>query len=159
MNKITVCLLLTLFMVSFCNAQELTFKKHSFTGYTFYEDGNKIPLNALIEKVAPNPEVLHLVKMSKTKGIFATVISFSGGALIGWPIGEAISGGDPNWVLAGIGAGLAIVAIPIGSSAKKNAEKAVDLYNATLNATSFYEFKPEYKMIANGSGIGLAMRF
>ncbi|MBU2940570.1 hypothetical protein KO494_13565 [Lacinutrix sp. C3R15] len=159
MKKIIVCLLVTLFTVSFCNAQEMTFKKHSFTGYTFYEDGNKIPLNALIEKVSPHAEVLHLVKMSKTKGVFATVISFSGGALIGWPIGAAISGGDPNWVLAGIGAGLAIVAIPVGASAKKDAEKAVGLYNATLHATSFQECKPQYKIIANGNGIGLAMYF
>lgn len=159
MKKTTILLVLTLMVASFCNAQEMTFKRHSFTGYAFYEDGNKLPLNELIEKVESNAEVLHLVRSAKSKSIFATVISFSGGALIGWPIGDAISGGDPNWVLAGIGAGLVIVAIPLGASANKDANKAVELYNATLNATSLYEFKPEYQIIANGTGIGLAMRF
>ena len=159
MKKSTVLFFITLIIVSFCNAQEIEFKRHSFVGYEFYEDGNRLGLNELIEKIESHAEVLHLIKRAKSKSIFATVISASGGALIGWPIGEAISGGDPNWVLAGIGAGLAIVAIPIGGSANKDAEKAVELYNSTLNTTSFYKFKPEYTVIANGTGIGLSMKF
>ncbi|MDO6597236.1 hypothetical protein Q4512_09955 [Oceanihabitans sp. 2_MG-2023] len=159
MKKITIILLLAFISISYCNAQEISFKKHSFVGYVFYEDGNKLGLNELVDKIASNAEVLHLMKNAKSKSVFASVISFSGGALIGWPIGEAISGGDPNWVLAGIGAGLAIVAIPIGASANKDAKKAVTLYNESLKTTSLNRFKPEYKIIANTTGIGLAMQF
>jgi hypothetical protein len=34
--------------------------------------------------------------------------------------------------------------------ANKNVKQAVELYNSSLKSTSFYEFKPEFKVIANG---------
>lgn len=49
----------------------------------------------------------------------AKIFSYAGGGLIGWPIGAALSGGKPNWSLAGIGAGLIVVAIPIGKQCDK----------------------------------------
>ena len=39
-----------------------------------------------------------------------------GGFLIGWPLGTALAGGDPNWTLAAIGAGCVAIAIPRPSS-------------------------------------------
>jgi hypothetical protein len=35
----------------------------------------------------------------------------------------------------------------------------MELYNSSLNSTSLYEFKPEYKFLANANGIGLSMNF
>jgi hypothetical protein len=37
-------------------------------------------------------------------------------------------------------------------------KKGINLYNSSLNSTSSY-FKPEFKIIANGNGIGLSMNF
>lgn len=79
--------------------------------------------------------------------------------MVGSFIGTAIGGGDANWTLAGIGAGLVILGIPISSSANKKTKQAVELYNSSLNSTSFYETKPTLKIIANGNGIGLSMNF
>ena len=53
--------------------------------------------------------------------------------MIGWPIGTAIGGGKPNWVLAGIGAGLIVIDIPLVKSAEKKLKKAVDTYNSGLS--------------------------
>ncbi|MBK8636390.1 MAG: hypothetical protein IPN72_23720 [Saprospiraceae bacterium] len=38
--------------------------------------------------------------------------------MIGYPLGALIRGGEPNWALAGVGAGLVVVSIPIASSVK-----------------------------------------
>lgn len=58
-------------------------------------------------------------------GVFGTL----GGGLIGWPVGTAIGGGDPNWGLAAVGAGLIMVALPFNGAFKKNATMAINLYN------------------------------
>jgi hypothetical protein len=96
---------------------------------------------------------------AKTSGTFATVLGYAGGFLIGWPIGTAIGGGKANWGLAGIGAGILAIAFPVASGADKKTKQAVELYNASLNPTSYFQSKPELNVVANANGIGLAMRF
>ena len=44
---------------------------------------------------------------------------------VGHSIGTAIGGGDPEWALAGVGAGLIAVAIPISSSANNMGDDRV----------------------------------
>jgi len=48
--------------------------------------------------------------------------------------------------------------LPIAIISSKNVKKGIDLYNSSLNLTSNY-FQPEFKIIANGNGLGLSMNF
>jgi hypothetical protein len=60
----------------------------------------------------------------------------AGGALVGWPIGQALAGEDkPLWVLAGAGGGLIAVSIPFSVAASNNLVNAVDAHNAGVGAT------------------------
>jgi hypothetical protein len=86
------------------------------------------------------------------------MLSCAGGFMVGWPIGTAIGGGDPEWAMAGIGAGLIVIAIPISSKFNKQAKLAVDTYNGGLPSSSFWD-KNELRVSVTGSGIGLALRF
>jgi hypothetical protein len=78
--------------------------------------------------------------------------------MIGWPVGAAIGGGNPNWAMAGIGAGLIVVSIPISQGVNKHAAIAVDSYNKGLESNSFWR-KRELKLQMTGNGIGLALHF
>jgi len=78
--------------------------------------------------------------------------------MVGWPVGTAIGGGDPNWAMAGIGAGLIVVTIPISQKFNKQAKQAVDIYNLGLQETSFWD-KRELRFSMNGNGLGLTLRF
>jgi len=60
--------------------------------------------------------------------------------------------------MAGIGAGLIVVSIPISQSFNKKAKQAVDTYNGGLQTSSFWD-KNELKLTMTGNGIGLTLNF
>ena len=158
MKRTILTLTLALATLTFCNAQQIEMEK-VFGGYKFTQNGKNLKMGELVKTMESNQQAFDLIKKSQSNNTLPSIIGFVGGGLIGWPIGTAIGGGDANWTLAGIGAGLVAIGIPISSSANKKAKQAVELYNSSLNLTSFYEFKPEFKVIANGNGIGLSMNF
>ncbi|MDT0539074.1 hypothetical protein [Croceitalea sp. P059] len=158
MNKTIVTLILAIATMTFCNAQKIEMEK-VFGGYKYTQDGNLMTMKGLVKTMESDQQAFDLIKKAQSNNTLASIIGFAGGGLIGWPIGTAIGGGDANWTLAGIGAGLVAIGIPIQSSVNKKTKQAVELYNSSLNSTTFYEFKPEFKVIANGNGIGLAMNF
>lgn len=158
MRKTILIVTLALATITLCNAQQIEVKK-IFGGYKYTQNDASLTMRSLVKTMEANADAYELIKKARTNNTLANILSGAGGALIGFPIGTSLGGGDPNWALAGIGAGLVVVAIPISSSAFKKANQAVDLYNADLNETSFYHFKPEFNIIANKNGIGLSMNF
>lgn len=78
--------------------------------------------------------------------------------MVGYPIGTAIGGGDPNWLLAGIGASLIVFSIPLSQSFNTKAKQAIDTYNRGLQTSSSLE-RSELKFSISGNGIGLVLRF
>ena len=53
--------------------------------------------------------------------------------MIGWPIGQAVGGAeDPNWALAGVGAGLFVVGIVFGVRSDKQVREGVTIYNDSI---------------------------
>lgn len=157
--KKTILILTFLFAVmTLCVGQQIEMKK-VFGGYKFTQNGKKLTMGNLVKTMETNQQAFELVKKAQSNNTLASIIGFAGGGLIGWPIGTAVGGGDANWTLAGIGAGLIAVGIPISSSANKKVKQAVELYNSSLNSTAYYKFKPEVEIIANGNGVGLTMSF
>jgi hypothetical protein len=86
------------------------------------------------------------------------MLSCAGGFMVGWPIGTAIGGGDPEWAMAGIGAGLIVIAIPLSLKFNKQAKQAVDTYNGGLFTSSFWD-KNELIVSMTGNSVGLVLRF
>lgn len=98
----------------------------------FFQNGQKLRPGELLKITQINPEAYKEMKKAKSGFDVATIFGSIGGFLIGWPLGTALAGGDPNWALAGIGAGLVVVAIPFNSSYVKHAKNSVRIYNAGL---------------------------
>lgn len=158
MRKIILTLIFTLGIIAFSNAQKIEMEK-VFGGYKYTQNGSRMTMNDLVKTMETNEQAFYLIKKAQSSNTIASIIGFVGGGLIGWPIGAAVAGRDANWTLAGIGAGLVVIGIPISLNANKKTKQAVKLYNESLNSTSSYEFKPEFKFIANGNGVGLSMKF
>ena len=158
MKKTIFTLIFTLATLTFCNAQKIEIEK-VFGGYKYTQNGSQMAMKDLVKTMESNQQAFNLIKKAQSNNTLASIIGFAGGGLIGWPIGTAIGGGDANWTLAGIGAGLVAIGIPISSNANKKAQQAVELYNSSINSTAFKYFKPEFKVVANGNGIGLLMNF
>jgi len=132
--------------------------KKVFGGYKFFYKYRELKFKDLVSILEENDLAYEEIKSARTTAVFGSIIGFAGGFLIGWPIGAAIAGGDPNWGLAAIGAGLIVVAIPLNESAYKKAKSAVDTYNYGIKTSSFW-YKKELNISFTGNGLGLILGF
>ena len=157
MQKVLVLFTLLLLAVSTGQAQQIEIKK-VLGSQQYLQDGKVLRMKDFVNQLESNPEAFEYAKKTKSNASAANTLAFIGGALIGWPLGTALGGGEPNWALAGIGAGVIVVAIPLNSGANKNGTKAVELYNAGLSSTSYFT-RPELKIGSMSSGLGLSLSF
>jgi hypothetical protein len=129
-----------------------------FGGYNFYQGAKRLSINELKNAMKLNDQAYREMKSAQSANIFATIIGGVGGFMVGWPIGTAIGGGDPNWVMAGIGAGLIVVSIPISQKFNKHAKRAVHIFNNGLKTSTFWQ-RNELRYSMSKDGVGLALRF
>jgi hypothetical protein len=158
MKKALYTLILTIAAMSIGNSQEIHMEK-VFGGYKYTQNGQLLRMGQMVKIMKPNEEAFKLVKKARTNNTVAGIFGGAGGALIGWPLGTALGGGDPEWGMAAIGAGLIVVGIPFATAANKNAKQAVALYNASLNSNTSSNFEPQFQLISSSNGIGISMTF
>jgi len=161
MKRIAIIISLLTFTFSFAFGQtspDSVFMKKAFGGYQFYQADKRLNMNQLVKAVKSNEQAYSQIKSAQSTYTFASVIGFAGGFMVGWPIGAAIGGGEPNWAMAGIGAGLIVASVPLSKKFNKQAKQAVDTFNGGLSASSFWD-KRELKLSMTGNGIGLTLRF
>jgi len=130
----------------------------AFGGYKFAYNKQVLKTNQLMDLMQTNAEAYSYMQKAKTNSNVSTVLGIAGGFLIGWPIGTTIGGGEPNWVLAGVGAGLIVLSIPLIKGYNKNAIKAAQSFNSSLkgvSTTTEYSFN----LGINSSGLGLTLGF
>ncbi|NOT75597.1 MAG: hypothetical protein HOP08_11755 [Cyclobacteriaceae bacterium] len=101
-------------------------------------------------------EALAEFKKAKSNYGASGVIGFIGGALIGFPVGTAIAGGQPEWGLAAGGAALLLIAvIPLDKAFKRHSENALNIYNRKHNTA----FRPRTNYFLSGLGLKVIIKF
>ena len=158
-----LCFIAALIMIfnsnSFSQTSDDTIKiRKVFGGYQFIQNDKKLRMGQLVTIMQPNEQAYKQIKSAQSNKTFADILGVAGGFLIGWPLGTAIGGGDPNWALAGVGAGLVVVSIPIMSKANKWSIAAIETYNRSIKTGSFQK-KPELHFAFKGNSIGLVCSF
>ncbi|MEL6359065.1 MAG: hypothetical protein AAFQ01_03915 [Bacteroidota bacterium] len=138
-------------------AQSLEYFKKSGT-YKFSLDGERISYREAVNFLDSYPQVQELVKKAANGYGFTNVIALIGGGLIGWPIGTALGGGDPEWALLGIGAGLVIVSIPIQNGANNKVVEGMTIYDQSLGRVSQVD-RPIISIEGSAGKVGLLVRF
>ncbi len=139
------------------SSSDVILVEKSGLGYQYSLNGKILNLNELSNLLQSNNQARIKLDEAKNTSRMANILAFAGGALIGYPVGVALRGGKPNWVLAGIGTGLVILTIPIVQSAEKQCKEAVDIYNNGIRKSSM--IKKELKFVFTSNGMGLCMRF
>ncbi len=161
MKRIAIIMTLLMVGLTFTFGQTVTDSismKKAFGGYKFYQGEKRLNMNQLVNAIKPNEQAYNQIKTAQSSYALASIIGFAGGFMVGWPIGTAIGGGEPNWIMAGIGAGLIVVSIPISQKFNRQAKQAVDTYNGGLQTSSFWD-KRELRFSMTGNGIGFTLRF
>lgn len=133
--------------------QQITVYK-TFGGFRFERDSVVISPRMVLETMKDNPLAYAEFKKAKTNLDAASVIGFAGGLLIGFPIGTAIAGGNPEWGLAAGGLGLILASIPFTSAFKNHALNALDNYNGSLSSR-----RVKVNFYLAGAGGKLIIRF
>jgi hypothetical protein len=70
--------------------------KRVFGGYQFYQAEQRLTVNKLVRAMKSNEAAFQQIKLARNANTFASIFGFAGGALIGWPIGTGLGGGEPN---------------------------------------------------------------
>jgi hypothetical protein len=130
-----------------------------FGGYKFTYQGTEIKKTSELRPIVQGfPEAVAAVDKSEAYNGGAMVLAAIGGALIGWPVGEAIGGkDDPKWVLAGAGAGAVTVGIVLGMQGVKHAKRAVDIYNGGVGQSSEDSANP--RLVLGPGRVSVLFRF
>lgn len=126
----------------------------SFLGYKFYQHDARVNMNTLPLLMQDNSEALRLTTKARKNNILSSIISGTGGFLIGWQLATAIVGGEPNWTMAAVGGGLIVVSIPITSRAFKQSLAGIDIYNSGLVESS-HRMILDFGLVQNGLGLKL----
>lgn len=139
MKSIGVCLVCMCFVFEgFAQQREDTIAIRQRLGVAFEMNGRTKKPRQLLSHMKPYKEAFEEMQIAKTNHDIATAFWVAGGILIAWPIGAAIDYpvgtaiGDrqnPNWTLAGIGAGVWLMTIPFSAAYGKHAKRAVRIYN------------------------------
>ena len=126
-------------------------------GKVYLMDGKPMFAKDLYAVLNTNEAAVVKVKQAKSNLFPLYLFSCAGGFLIGWPLGTALAGGDANWTLALIGAGLVGLSIPFQVGYNKNMYDAVKIYNSDLQKLGINRTTLEFGMTRNG--LGVVMRF
>ncbi|HBF88274.1 MAG TPA: hypothetical protein DDX39_06490 [Bacteroidales bacterium] len=150
-------LLITIFPLYGQNNTDTIEVKSAPISVIFLQNGKKLTPRNLLEISASNEASYNEMKIAKRYSDIATVFGSAGGFMLGWQLGTATGGGEPNWNLAAVGAGLIVVSIPFSLAYTKHTRKAVDIYNNGLQQTG--RNSVEFKFGLSYNGIGLRIRY
>ena len=157
MKKLLAILFFTIVTSSVVSAQKIVIRK-VFGGLVFEQQGKTLLLKDMESIMKENKKAVALIQSAKTNQTWSLVLGTTGGALVGFPIGTVIGGGEPEWAIAGVGAALIIATIPIVKGFNRKTKKAVDLYNNGVSSTS-YQFQPSFNLKISGTNVGISMNF
>ena len=129
-----------------------------FGGYQIYQGPHKLTMNQLANTLKPNDEAYQIISKAKSNNTLAMIFGLPGSFLVGYTLGGLLVGGEPNWVLAGIGAGMLVISIPLISESNSKLRQAVSIYNDDRRASAFRN-KKELMLGMNEHGIGLRFKF
>lgn len=77
--------------------------------------------------------------------------------MLGYTLGTSAGGGNANWTVGGIGAGMVVVSLPISISATSKVKKAISLYNEGPKTGAMH--KREWQLTFTGNTLGLVHPF
>jgi hypothetical protein len=121
-----------------------------------YLDNKLLKPKEVLAIMDGSPEAYAVYKKAKSNYDASQVIGYAAGFMIGYPLGTAFAGGDPQWGLAAGGVGLLLISIPLSTAYKKHARNAVALYNGS-SGSSGRKYSIEFTPAATGAK--LVVRF
>ena len=139
---------LTTFICFGAFAQPIQMHK-TLGGAHFQRDTIYLSHRQVAEILSIDTEATHEFKFAVKQYRVGGLLGFGGAILLAIPVITAISGGEPEWLMAGGGAVMLAASVPFSRAFKKHAEMALDGYNAR------HEKAIETRIYFTGNGLTL----
>lgn len=121
----------------------------------FYQQDNKVKSAEMLDIMINNQEAYNMMWKARKYNIAGKVFLIAGAAGFGYMIVDFLRTGAINYYALGIGAGVALVSIPLNNEYKNRAKKAVTIYNSGLSKTTNNNYKLGFGLSQNGFGVRL----
>lgn len=122
-------------------------------GAAAYQNDKALDIKQMLDITSANTEAYKYMKLAKSNLDGAKILGYIGGFMIGYTLGAAVMGGEPNWLVAGGGLGVILLAIPLSKSYNKNVRKAVGIYNSGLVKHETRKINCNFGTTSDGFGI------
>ena len=138
--------------------------KYTYQGKNIEKTYMGLSLSKFKTIVRDCPDALAEVETAEKYLIPVAILGLVSGGLIGYPIGQAIKqdkypwAEDPNWTLACVGVGFAIVGLRLEIACGKRLKKAVDIYNSSIGQSSGTRFL-DLELVFAPNRINILLRF
>lgn len=133
--------------------------REGFWGLRFKQGENRLSSSKVLDIMREtNDEAYRLLNKAFLHNGISWGAAVLGGGMVGY--GLAVRDDDPNGIaFLGIGLGLVIGAYILDSSYNKKTRRAVDIYNAGLQTSSFFQREPQIDLVSTSTGFGIIWRF
>jgi len=133
MKQITISIIFCLIaIVSFSQEIADSIEIKQKNGKAYFQHGERLSHDDLRSLLELNEDSYKEFKKAKANLFPVYLFSFAGGFLIGWPLGSALAGNQPQWWMAAGGVALILGSIPFQINYTKHLYKAVTIYNSNL---------------------------
>lgn len=127
--------------------------------YRCEQNGHILNLRQLTGIMKTDKEATAHLKLAKLSNDISVLLGFTGGVLIGYPIGSYIAGKGVNLSMFAVGIGFLIVDIPLNIATKRNLTRAINRYNSSISGTGLINKACDLHMGITQNGIGITLKF
>lgn len=109
----------------------------------FYCNGNKVSLYDLTCIMENDTQAFDLIKKADSNNFYCICYMAVGGGFLGYSIHDVLKEKEHDWLFTGIGSGLLVIGVSLYILSKKQAKKAVELYNYILKKNKSVQIKTQ----------------
>lgn len=102
-------------------------------GTIYLQRGQNLSMGGLLYITKDNPAAFAEMKKAQNKYTLSFLSGCIGGACVGYPVGTALGGGEPNWNFVFAGAAIIGMSIAFEHSFNVHATRGARLHNSSLN--------------------------
>jgi hypothetical protein len=151
------CILILSLTHVFSQTQTDSVKFENSVGTVFMQNNAYLSPRQMLYVTQMNEEANYEMQIAQNCRVSGRVLMIGGVVAVGWTLGSVILGGEPGWLLAGIGAGCIITSVGLHSVYVLHARRSVTIFNEGLKQKGLRN--PVVNLGLSGSGIGICLRF
>ncbi len=140
------------------NSEDTISIRNNFWGTHYSINGRPLNNNQLADIVRASADAKNYMDVAKGYRLVSALSGCAGGALLGYQLGNHLTGSPINLVFVYAGGALAGLGIATSISASNNTRRAARIYNNELQGRTS-NVHPQLRLGFTGSGAGLALRF